>query len=272
MGKVEVRKSKGSNQGCLYVLAALGVIFLMFICVIGVVAVALVANIAEEQEVFQESFNEPLEDTERATLDLEIKAGELRVGALNDSQDLLDASISYTGELEFSVQGETNKQMRLHQTSGDSGLLGALNILNIADDEELLWRVDLNPDVLFELEVDGGVGLVDLSLGDFSLAGLTIDVGVGEVNVTLPLPDESYLVEIDGGIGDVEIILPEDAAVRVEAQIGIGEISVPASLNRLDDDSSPVGVDGVWKTNDFGEADQSITIIFDGGIGKLTIR
>ncbi len=59
----------------------------------------------------------------------------------------------------------------------------------------------------------------------------------------------------------------------MDGSTGVGEINLPESYARVSGDSEKfVGESGVWETNNFNNADQKITIEFEGGVGGLTIR
>jgi len=119
------------------------------------------------------------------------------------------------------------------------------------------------------------VGELNLNLSDIQITDLSLDVGVGSVNINLPEPDGNrYEVTINGGVGDTNITLPEGVAVRLEASFGVGEVNVNYNaLERIDGNNDSDGsIDGIWETDDFSRADSAIIIVFDGGVGELNIR
>jgi len=77
---------------------------------------------------------------------------------------------------------------------------------------------------------------------------------------------------IDGDVGEFVIDVPVDAAVRVVAEVDVGDIHVPSNFVRLSSGDDLIGESGVWETPGFDEAEVRIVIVFNGGVGDLTVR
>lgn len=240
------------------------------------------------------AFNEPLDDAASARVNLNMTTGQLNITALSDSNDLMNADLTYFGEVVFQHEGQTNKFISLSQKSDNVsfGLDFATFLLN--PNNQLRWDVKLSPNVPIQLAVNSGTGGSTLDLTGLQLTGLSVDSGTGGMTINLPVMETSYDVrvssgtgggtinlqngtsvnlDINSGTGGFTVDVPDEAAVRVIARTGVGGITVPSSYKRLDGkDDNFVGENGTWETSGFDSAEQKIVINFEGGTGGLTVR
>jgi hypothetical protein len=272
--------------------------------IIGVGAVLLIIALmlvgpslgwASDAEVKTATFSEPVGDASSARIELNLGIADTTVTPLNDSASLLTADVTYIGEIEFVTDGETNRFVSLSQSNEAKD--GIFNFfgggwLNLGDD--LRWNIGLSPDVPVKLNINGGIGAANLDLTELQIADLSIHSGVGEINVNFPAAVEEFSavieggvgtnhltipagpdvnLNVNGGVGESTIRIPEGAGVRVEAESGVGGVNVPGSFVRLSGDEDDfLGENGIWQTGSFAEADQQIVIIYQGGVGSLTIE
>lgn len=272
--------------------------------VIGIGAVALMVvlmligpslGLGTNVEIVTDTFSEPLGDTESARIDLNTSVGRVNVQALTDSNNLVAAEIAHIGEIDFVTEGESEKIVSISQRE-ETVNFGTDWLTSLFTDEELVWNVNINPEVPVNLNINSGVGESFYDLRDLQLLGLDANIGVGSVTLDLPAMPGSYPVSlnggtgsttvnifdgtavdlnINGGVGSVLIDIPQDAAVRVDASSGVGAVNLPGDFTRIsgdDDGGNFVGDEGVWETEGFNSAEQQITIVFDGGVGTLTLR
>ncbi len=263
---------------------------------LGTVAIVVVAmligpslGLVPSTEVEHATISEPLGDASSADMTLNLSVGTVNIYALEDSATLIAGELDYVGELDFAVRGGAEKTVTLgirnQPTNISSFPLG--NLFPGNKDAELRWDIGLSPAVPLALVIDGGVGETTLALADLQLTALDMNIGVGDLSVTLPAGEypvtldggvgkvvvtisEGAAVTLDsnGGIGEVIIDVPDGAAVRVEANGGLGDIEAPGGFTQVskNDDRE------VWETPGFSDADEQILITFDGGIGGLEIR
>jgi hypothetical protein len=260
-------------------------------------------------EIIQEQFTADLGQAEAGSLDLDFSIGETNVYVLEDSPYLLDADLQHFGEIEFRVsEGETT-EVHLSQAEIDLGPFMNLN------GRDVQWDIGLTPMIPLTLDLKGGVGEAEIDLEGLTLSAFELEVGVGDVRVTLPaLPEDTQtrieggvgtvelrLVEggainlhirggvgkfdieveedvygrivLDGGVGEFVLDLPDGIAVRLEGESDIGDIRVPSWLDLVSgNDNQGLGTQGVWESENYSDAEQSLLIIFNGDIGNLNIR
>jgi hypothetical protein len=270
--------------GALVALATLGLV------VVIILAGGLLGYRSERVEVVTEQFSEPIGQAESAEVELDLSVGPTTVYALDDKDMLLDAEITHVGEIVFTISGSEAKKVRLDEqkVNFDTGWLDLFNQNN------LQWNIGITPLIPVNLEIVGGVGEAELDLSGLVLDGLLVDVGVGDLRLTLPESEDIYEVRLDGGVGktdieiardanvtltingsvgDVTVDIPSNAEVRVDASVGVGNIRLPSGFQRLSgSDDNVVGESGVWETSGYDDAELGITISFDGGVGDFIIR
>jgi hypothetical protein len=274
---------RSALMGAIVAVATLGLVVVL------ILAGGLLGYNGNRAELITEQFSEPIGQAESAEIELDLSVGPTTVYALDDDL-LFDAEVTHIGEIEFSVSGTEQKSIRLDEER--------LNVdarwPDLVDQDRLAWDIGITSLIPISLEINGGVGEANFDLGEFILENLSVDVGVGDLTLTLPGQDEEYAVRLDGGVGetiieierganiiltidgsvgDVYVDVPSAAEVRVDASVGVGNIRLPSDFQRVSGSNDNfVGDSGVWETDGYDDADLRITISFDGGVGDFVIR
>jgi len=239
-------------------------------------------------ELHISEFSAPKGSTIRADVDVSFSVGRSILRALTDPTLLMNAHIKHVGQVDFDVSGETVKHVSLRQRNSVS-LNAGFQALGHSD--ELVWNVNLSPDVPVNLSLQGGVGPVDMDLTSLQITGLHVRCGVGSITMTLPPADASYTTKIDGGvgqfklqalagtsgkieiqagIGNIEIVIPHNTAVRLNAKTGLGNVDVPGHFQQMK--GGEFFGEREWKTEGYELADHRLMIEYKGGIGQLKIK
>ena len=300
--------SGGNPRMGAYILIGIGVFFLLanlgIIAGIGrlwpliLVAIGawLLLGRGDNASVQHDHFSAPVEGATSARVRLDLSVGENVVHSRVEPSTLIDADVTYLGEVRFAVQGDTDKQVNLGQTGGYGAFVNPANwsFFNSNPGKDLRWEIGLNPTVATDLDVNGGVGKSQLDLSSMKLTHLDVTGGLGEVDVTLPASAEkldarlqvgvgrldvtipsgsAVYARVKGGVGETNITTPPDGAVRVVGKNGLGEMNVAARFQRVSGSgNSGFGQAGTWETPGFDSAAQQIVIEYDGGVGQLRVR
>ena len=243
-------------------------------------------------EIKHAAFSEPLGETESATVFIGSSVGRITLVALNDSSNLFEAELDYLGEVEFTVEGDAEKTVRL-DSDADEFNTDFLDAFDASDVDQLEWSIGISPEVPIVLEFSSGVGEIVLDLSGLMVAGVDLKGGVGQTELRLPASDDPYSVTINGGVGEVLVVIadgaeidlrvdggvgrividvPDNAGVEVNADLGVGNIDVPGDYNLTSGGTQMIGSSGTWESPNFDEADYQIEIHFDGGVGNLVIK
>lgn len=265
----------------------IGLLLVGGVVVLAAAGPALGVRMPSGAEVKVEQFQAPLENATSAKVTINSSSEPVEVHAAAGTDQLIDAEIGHTGEIDFRVTGAGEKQVYL----GKRGTVGFS--FNLMDTNRLRWDIGLTNQVPLELVVDSGSGSVVLDLDGLLLTNLVVESGSGSVRVTLPESGEAYDASVDSGSGSVAVSLPANTDVTLRLNSGSGSVSIdlPAGAAvQLDVRSSGSGSvnvpgamsrtsggddrdEGVWETSGFAQAAHKITIIAeDLGSGSLNLR
>jgi len=195
------------------------------------------------------------DDSDLVRVHLNMGAGDLRV--TEGTQKLMRGDFTYNipswkPEVQYRRTGKQGT-LTVDQPGNQRGGLG---------NRKYVWDLQLNNKIPVELGVHFGAGNARLDLGSLQLRGVTVEMGVGQLDMDLRGPvKHSYNVSIHGGIGEATVHLPSDAGIYAEAQGGIGSIDVRG----LHKDG------GRWVNNAYERAEYKIRVDVQGGIGTVKL-
>lgn len=299
--------SAPDNRTGAYILIGLGVVFLLvnvlninFSRLWPLVLVAIGVYMLIGREGFGSAgvkkghYRAPVDDARSADVELHLSVGEARVETLAAGSDLIDADLTYVGDIHFDVSGAENKVVRLRQTADSTWQwINPATWFNGGGKYD--WRIGLTPKIPMRLNIRGGLGQSELNLRHLNVTDLRLSGGAGQMKVMLPAseagydarfegglgqadldipPSTSMTLELRGGVGQINVDLPIDVAVRLRAKGGVGDVKVPSRLVqvRASNAEFELGKSGEWESADFESADHRITINYEGGVGELRVR
>lgn len=258
-----------------------------------------------EEEVRHERFVAALNGAQSATADLHLSVGKTVIHAIS-GENLIEADLTYVGDIRFEVAGDAEKTVHLSQEAGGAGFFR--NVFGwVGSGQKLNWDIGLSRHVPMDLRIRGGVGKTDMNLQELDVTALRFSSGTGEVSAILPAPDRNYEARIDCGVGKVDIVVPHSADLRLDVNGGTGEFNleigenVDLNLNvsagvgavnirlpqgaavrlagkrgigsiRVPDTMARVGAGDVWQSVNYETAERRITIHYQGGIGTLHVK
>lgn len=200
----------------------------------------------------------PLENAERAQVEIGFGVGTLQIGSMSERDTLLNGSVElHRGEkLERDVDLSTARAYVSLQSRAD----WPVPLLGLEGNRR--WILDLNRSVPMNLQVGAGVGDAHLDLRRMNLVAFSATLGVGRMTVVLP---ESGVVKahIDGGVGDLVVKVPDGTAVRVQATTGLGHTAVPSAYHRDGDTYLSPGYAG---------AENQVDLVVESGVGRILVR
>lgn len=258
-----------------------------------------------EEEVKHERFVAALDGAQTVTADLHLSVGRTVIKSI-DTENLIEADLTYVGDIRFEVAGDAEKNVHLSQESGSSAFFR--NVFGwVGSGQKLLWDIGLSKQVPLDLRIRGGVGKTELNLQELDVTALRFSSGTGEVNAILPAPDRNYEAKIDCGVGRVDVVVPHSADLRLDVNGGTGEFNVEIGENvdlhlnvsagvgavniklpqgaavkltgkrgigsiRVPDTMARAGAGDVWQSVNYETAERRITIQYNGGIGALHLK
>lgn len=260
--------------------------------ILGILVIALVGALlftgyqlpgAAGPEVRTEYLRLPIDQARQAQVTLDFWADPVTVYPLKNSDQLIDAKIIHTGQIDFSGSGQVEKTVRLSRRSGFNLIFPRFSIQPQRTDVGLTTSLPLS------LSLHTASGISDIDLTGMQLTAMELTSGSGSVTLTLPQSAQSYSARIDTrsgsanlsipngaalklrlstGSGSVSVNLPAGAAVRIDVRdSGSGSLNIPDDLTRTADRGSK---SGTWETPGFSNAQKQIDItVEDFGSGSI---
>lgn len=223
-----------------------------------------------------------------ATVNMDLTSARTSVFALSDSPDLINATITHTGQVNFNVTGDKQKIIQLSQI--DIGT-DWLNPVNWGLDQR--WEIGLAPSVPMSLNVNAASGANSFDLSRLNLTGLKIDAASGSLSVVLPKTGSHYLADINGASGSITMSLPctdselrldgasgsqtinvpQGCALRVVMQdTGSGSVNLPSNLSQVGGNSGRRQT-GTWETTNYASSKPALLITITSlGSGSIDIH
>lgn len=242
----------------------------------------------DDEPLQMTSLSEELRGATSANITLNFGAGISTLGALNESDNLLEADLTYFGEVEFEVSGDAQRTIKLGQKDVKLG-----RVIKNNKRDKVRWDVRLTPDIPLILNISTPVGESTMDLTHLNIAELTYKGGVGEHTLTLAhstapyhanintgvgkthiyIPSKTSVnVQLRGGVGETVVFIPKGTAVHLTASHGLGDMRIPDDLERLSGRGHVVGKTGVWQSPDYADAPQKVTIHYNGGVGEFRLE
>jgi len=195
-------------------------------------------------------------DVSSAVIKLKMGVGDLEVSG-GDTAGLVD------GKLEYNVPSwKPNVEQKKEGHTVHVSVEQPSSAKSSGGDAKNRWTLQVANNTPVSFEVECGVGKATLNLGAMKLRDVTLNVGVGKIEVDLRgKPDHDYSVKVHGGVGQATIYVPADASVSAKVQSGL----------------APVKVEGLekhgetWESADFGKAKPTIQLEVEGGIGQIRV-
>ena len=198
---------------------------------------------------------EPLEGVERASLKVDLAAGQLDISRLSDSSSLIEADLELATERKPTWKKDQKgdrADMTLKYERGFQGWKGRV-------DE---WNLRLSPKVGFSLDVDVGAGEATIDLTGLDIRDLTVDAGAGQTTVIFP-DEGDFSATVDSGVGGLVLEIPEEMAARIRVDRGLSALDISRRFEKEGD----VYLTDDWKTNE-----NRVDLDVDIGVGVVTIR
>ncbi|MCJ7551245.1 MAG: LiaF-related protein, partial [Anaerolineae bacterium] len=191
-----------------------------------------------------------------AVISLEPTVGDITIGALVDSTDLMEGTIQVVNNEELRRTVSEGDPMEIAVTTQGSGRRGYIGVY-----QGSTWQLGINSDVELDLEVDIGVGDVTLDLSNLAIDSARLDFGLGRADATLPQEDGAEVV-VDGGIGAVTIRVPEDVGAHIRLDAGLVGRTLPTGYTHDGD---------TYTSPNYNRADTRVDVTISLGIGNIRV-
>ena len=150
------------------------------------------------------------------------------ITALADSDNLIEADVTYIGEVNFEVKTDgEHKVVTLRQKIQQDVLKPFKDALgSFARRDELRWDTRLTPNIPLDLQINSGVTANDFDLSNLQLTGLRYNGGTGKTDLKLPTMGDQYAVTLNSGTGELNVAIADGAAIDLNANNGTGKTTI----------------------------------------------
>ena len=213
-----------------------------------------------ERGMETESLVQEMKDVGEATIEIELAAGDLIIGSLTDSPNLMEGQFRYRGEglgasKSFKV---LDGRGRLRLESRRGAFFWPFR------GRGYRWEIELTPQIPLTLSIETSIGGAALDLRGLQVASLDLNVGVGSVNVIFPVSAGLTIAKVDGGVGDLTLEIPSNVAAMIQVDLGIGSLDIDGGRFPKSGDR--------YLSPDFATAENRLELEVEGGIGRISVR
>ena len=227
-------------------------------------------GIGEDAEVKTDSFAEALGSAAAARVVLEPAVGEARVTALADSDNLIEADVTYIGKIKFDVKTDDDRKVVTLRQQIQQDVLKPIKdaIGSFARRDELRWEMRLTPNIPLDLNINSGVTANDFDLSSLQLTGLRYNGGTGKTDLKLPTMGDQYTVTLNSGTGELNVTVANGAAIDLNANNGTGKTTI-AFGSGATADAHITG--GIGHCTVIVPADAAVRVKATTGLGKINV-
>ncbi|MCK4569294.1 MAG: hypothetical protein KAT76_03335 [Bacteroidales bacterium] len=194
-----------------------------------------------------------IDSAEFALLELNAVAGSYVISGTSDQ--LVDFKhFGDSGAYDISTTLEDRRQ---HVRIGPKSKRNQFNIYRSHTVE-----LKLNPDLVWDIDIDAGAADIELNLTPFIINTLHIDGGAASIEIKLGSLSDNLDVNIETGVSSVVIKVPKEVACEVNTD----SFLVSKDLPDFDKVSK-----STYVSPNFSSAEKNITIEFNSGISSLRV-
>ncbi len=154
----------------------------------------------------------------RGSIGIDYGAGELLIERGEDSSlAMFDIKTNDINDPVFDIV-RTSKDFSIRASRQSRGFNG---FWHIYDD----WKLGLNPNIIYELDLDYGAADTKIDLRGLKVSNLAIESGATSTEITFS--DYLTKADIDTGASSYTLYFPEGSAVRINTDVGASSVQLP---------------------------------------------
>lgn len=211
---------------------------------------------AEAEEFLDpnQHFSTPYRELEKASLDVEVGACEVKLGqpcAELATADILSNFVRYSFRTEFD------------DNHASLFLTGKGHTKNIQKKNDNTVNLALNSQMPWDFSIDMGAASADLDFTLYRMENIEINGGACNVNIKLGDNGCNTKVDIDTGVANIDIQVPEGVDC---------EILVDSAITDKDFIGFEKVEKGLWRTHGFGQSDNHITLQLNCAVSNISVK
>ncbi|MFW5873390.1 MAG: LiaF transmembrane domain-containing protein [Bacillota bacterium] len=203
-------------------------------------------QISQRTELF-ESEHKYIENYQYLDVFLAVDAGRIDINSLSNKNNLFELSYNYHQEepkLNFDYDKENNRaQLFLNHVRNLE-----FDHVDVINDSKL----NLHREVIYNINIESGIGRYNLDLKELLIKELTINTGISEIYINYN--DFSNETSINSGASNIEFEFPADAGIQIEtSNITNREEFTEAGFNETEEN--------IYQNEEYNKSDYQINII-----------
>lgn len=204
-----------------------------------------------------EAYSIKMEDNiEKGELDIDV--GATRFEVKSGSDDFTTISSNYRLDHETKTEGST----QYIDISNDN----TSYFFNFFEKNEGSFvELDINESIPWEVEVDCGAVDGELNLEEIDIERLDLDVGAGNIEVTLGEKSDFTNINIDSGVSKIVLNIPKESGIRVKLYGGLNSTNLK-ELELIEEKED------FLVSKNFDDASTKYDINIDMGLGDFKIN
>jgi len=204
------------------------------------------------------SYSEPLDDIERAEIEIDFSAGSITIGSLPlTSPNFVEAD---------SEVRNNHKTMNVdfYQQDGEGKLYLSIANQRFWGGDGIKWEVRFTRSIPLAVNIKSAASNMVLDLSELKVTELRLDVDASNCEVTMPSSVGTSNIEIEADVANIEITIPDGVAAKIK---------VDTTLGILDVDKSRFPQQGnYYMSRDFENAENRIEMDIDCDVGRVQVR
>ncbi|WP_409273848.1 toast rack family protein [Neobacillus sp. SCS-31] len=201
-----------------------------------------------------------VEKDKAKSLEVEMNLGVGKLEVTGGADEWLEGTVvenkKFKPELSYRLSGKVGKAVIEQQKNG---------FWNFSFGKaENNWKIALTDEVPVDLRVNAGVSDTKLDLRDVELSNLEVDGGIGDIEINLGgKREKGFHTVLNLGVGKTTVILPKDVGVKLTTDKGIGKVDMEGFTKKSNN---------VYVNKAFEDSDTVIVIDSNLGIGEVNFK
>ncbi|MBA7467013.1 hypothetical protein ES707_02208 [subsurface metagenome] len=208
--------------------------------------------------VVTKSYSEPLNDIERAQIEIDFSAGSITIDSLSPtSPNFVEAN----SEVRNSQQ---TMKVNFHQQDGEGKLYLSTVNQQFWGEGGIRWEVNFTRNIPLSINIKSAASNMNLDFSKLKVTELRLDVDVGNYKVTMPSSSGTTHAYIEADVANIEVTIPDKVAARIQIDTGL-------SVSDIDESRFPQQ-GNYYVSPDFDSAQNRIELEIDSDVGRVQVR
>lgn len=124
--------------------------------------------------------------------------------------------------------------------------------------------IRLNANPVWDLSLEIGAGMADFDLRPFRIRNVEIEGGVSAIKMTLGTPAEQVLkLDFEGGMSSLDIRIPEQVSCVIHTESALSSMKFPGFTKQKD---------GTYRSDNYSESQKRIVINLENGLSSVKVN